>query len=204
MLPSQSDDPARPEQMMQFLQSIKGAPASVLLALAFTGRYMSHHELQLWTRCGKDQITLALQILIAQGWAANRTSRGPWILRQRLPTVDPDFLGARIPLKGPSSGSDSLNTVEEETLLPSPSRKEMLEALYAVGIREPTASELVELPHMTPEYLQAHVQAARAHGLRIGSAIENMRLGAPPLHAPAPQDRQAEVAEKIRRFSEGR
>jgi hypothetical protein len=80
----------------------------------------------------------------------------------------------------------------------------MLEAFYASGIREPTASELVELPHMTAEYLQAHVQAARAHGLRIGSAIENMRLGAPPLHAPAPQDRQAEVDEKIRRFSEGR
>jgi hypothetical protein len=80
----------------------------------------------------------------------------------------------------------------------------MLKALYECGIREPTASELVELPHMTPEYLQAHVQAARAHGLRIGSAIENMRLGAPALHAPTPQNRQAQVDEKIRRFREGR
>ena len=80
----------------------------------------------------------------------------------------------------------------------------MIKALYACGIREPTASELVELPHMTPEYLQAHVQASRVNGLRIGSAIENMRLGAPPPFMPAPQNRLAEVDEKIRRFREGR
>jgi len=79
----------------------------------------------------------------------------------------------------------------------------MLKALYDCGIREPTASELVELPHMTPEYLESHVQAARANGLRIGSAIENMRLGAPPLNAPTPKSRQAQVEEKIRRFREG-
>ncbi|MFH1185737.1 MAG: hypothetical protein V1755_11985 [Chloroflexota bacterium] len=71
------------------------------------------------------------------------------------------------------------------------------------GIREPTAGELGELPHMTLEYLQAHVEAARAHGLRVGAAIEAMRLAAPPPTKPAPRDRQAEVEEKVRRFMEG-
>jgi hypothetical protein len=204
MIPEETGPPETNQRMMLFIQSMRGAPASVLLALAVTGRFMSHQELQLWTRCGKDQVTFALQLLVAQGWAARRTSRGPWKLKQDLPGLDPDFLSARIPLKGPSSSSDSLNIPSEKTILLSPSRKEMLEALYACGIREPTASELVELPHMTPEYLEAHVQAARANGLRIGSAIENMRLGAPPLHAPTPKNRQAEVDEKIRRFQEGR
>ena len=79
----------------------------------------------------------------------------------------------------------------------------MLAALYEAGVREPTATELAELPHMTPDYLQAHMQAARAHGLQIGSAILAMRSAAPPPHAPTPQSRQAEVAEMMRRFVEG-
>jgi len=78
-----------------------------------------------------------------------------------------------------------------------------MEAMRRSGIREPTASELAGLPHMTPEYLEAHVEAARAHGLRLGAAIEAMRLGAPPPDKPFTKDRQAEVAEKIRRFKEG-
>lgn len=204
MIPEMTGQPETNQRMMLFIQSMRGAPASVLLALAVTGRFMSHQELQLWTRCGKDQVTFALHMLVAQGWAARRTSRGPWKLHQGLLSAGPDFLAARIPLKGPSSGSDSLNSSIEGTTLLSPSSKEMLAALYACGIREPTASELVELPHMTPEYLQAHVQAARASGLRIGSAIENMRLGAPPLNAPTPRGRQAQVDDMIRRFTEGR
>ena len=79
----------------------------------------------------------------------------------------------------------------------------MIHAMSGFGIREPTASELAELPHMTLEYLQAHVQGARANGLRVGAAIEAMRLAAPAPSKPTPRDRQAEVEEKVRRFMEG-
>jgi hypothetical protein len=204
MIPEETAEPETNQHMMLFIQSMRGAPASVLLALAVTGRFMSHQELQLWTRCGKNQISHALRSLVVLGWALSRTSRGPWMLARDLRTASRDFPSEGIPLKGLSSSSDSLNNTREGTILLSPRRRELLEALYAVGIREPTASELVELPHMTPEYLQAHVQAARANGLRIGSAIENMRLGAPPLHAPTPKSRQAQVDDMVRRFTEGR
>ena len=75
--------------------------------------------------------------------------------------------------------------------------------MYAAGIREPTASELAELPHVTLAYLRAHIDGARANGLRIGAAIEAMRLQAPAPAIATPQDRQADVEEKIRRFMEG-
>ena len=204
MISSQTDNAPRPEQMMQFLQSIKGAPASVLMALALSGRSLTVKDLQTWTRCGHSQVTNALRSLVAAGWVRARTFRGPWRLASGRQLPFDFFLTGTSALKALSSGGDTLNYFTEETLVPSARREQMLKALYDCGIREPTASELVELPHMTPEYLQAHVQAARANGLRIGSAIENMRLGAPALRAPAPQDRQAEVDEMIRRFKEGR
>jgi hypothetical protein len=190
--------------MMRFVQSLKGAAASVLLALAFTGRHMSHKELRLWTHCGKNQVSLGLQTLVHQGMIAGRTSRGPWALTQVLPGLPMDVPAEGNPLKGLSSSSDSLNTTKEETLLLSPRRRELLEAMYRAGIREPTASELSELPHVTLEYLQAHVSGARAHGLVIGSAIEAMRMGAPAPMRPPSNNRQAEVEEKMRRFIEGR
>lgn len=192
-----------PENLMLFVQSIKGAPASVLLALGFVGRYMSHKELQLWTRCGHTQISLALRSLMALGWIVGRSSRGPWALAagRQLP-VDP-LLSEASALKALGSSSDSLDALDKGTVLPSARRRKLIEAMYKSGIREPTASELAELPHITLEYLNAHAQAARALGLKIGAAIEAMRLGAPAPAGPTPRNRQAEVEEKIRRFREG-
>ncbi|MFH1185183.1 MAG: hypothetical protein V1755_09115 [Chloroflexota bacterium] len=192
-----------PRQLMLFVQSIKGAPASVLLALGFTGRYMSHQELQVWTRCGHTQITVALRSLAALGWLSMRSTRGPWALAPERQLPVRLLPGGGSALKAPGSSGDSINYPDRETTLLSAQKKQLLEALLQRGIREPTASELAELPHMTLEYLQAHVEAARAHGLRVGAAIEAMRLAAPPPTKPTPRDRQAEVEEKIRRFMQG-
>jgi hypothetical protein len=203
-LASTSGDAAVQHPLL-FVQSLKGAPASVLLALAIAGRFMSHQELQLWTRCGKNQVTFALKTLTYLGWAVGRSFRGPWALARPLAMPPTDSSFAANPFKGLSSSSDSLNYIEgEEVLQPSPRRRELIEAMYSAGIREPTASELAELPHVTLEYLQAHIRATRAHGLRIGAAIEAMRLQAPPPGTPDAASRQAETEEKIRRFKEGR
>lgn len=188
---------------MQFLQSIKGAPASVLLALALAGRALSHRDIMAWTRCGHVQVTSALRALVAVDLVRAQTFRGPWRLASGRQLPLDFFVAVSNDLKALSSGSDSLNYSREGTLQPSAQKEHMREALYACGVREPTASELAELPHMTPEYLASHVQAARANGLRIGSAIQNMRLGAPPLHAPTPKSRQARADEQMRRFREG-
>jgi hypothetical protein len=109
---------ATPEQLLLFVQSIKGAPASVLFALGITGRYMSNEELQMWTRCGPVQIRLALRTLMRLGWLQARTSRGPWAIKKerRLPVVF--SLPEGIDFKSTSSSSDSLNSLYREELLP--------------------------------------------------------------------------------------
>jgi hypothetical protein len=193
-----------PEEMMLFVQSIKGAPASVLLALGCTGRYMSNEELQMWTRCGTVQIRLALRTLTRLGWLRARTSRGPWAIREehRLPVVFSFTTG--IDFKSTSSSGDSLNLTSRGEQLPGDRSDRLLQALYAAGIREPTATELSELPHVTLEYVQAHVLAARANHLTIGAAIEGMRKGAPAPGKPDARDRHAAAEEKFRRFMGGR
>jgi hypothetical protein len=196
-------DPASAPYLLSFVQSLKGAPASALVALAVTGRFMSNRDLQLWTRCGKNQITFAMKSLVRIGWVAARTSRGPWVLARPIGILGSDECCQRIPFKGLSSSSESLNSSDRETILPSPRRRELLEAMAGFGIREPTASELAELPHMSLDYLRAHAEGARMLGLKVGSAIEAMRLGASPPLKPSPADRQAEAEEKIRRFREG-
>jgi hypothetical protein len=40
-----------------------------------------------------------------------------------------------------------------------------------LGIRDPKASELSALPHVTPEFIQAHVDATEAEGRPLGTAI---------------------------------
>lgn len=195
-----------PEQTMLFVQALRGAPASVLLALAFAGRFMSHKELQLWTRCGKNQITAALQTLTRLGWVVGRSSRGPWALARVLGLIPADACVEGFPLKGLGSGGDSLNPSMDGTLLPGPLRRELHAALLQAGIREPTASELADLPHVTVDYMQAHLRAARSHGLQLGAAIKAMRLAAPVPEMPSvssPAARLAEVERKMRRFLEG-
>lgn len=189
---------------MTFVQSIKGAPASVLLALGFTRRPMSHQELQIWTRCGPAQITFALRSLTAAGWVSARTSRGPWSLAN----------GRHVPVAlnvDEANDFKSLNNddgilehqaSDEQTLTTNGHRNQLLTALLEAGIEEPTASELASLPHVTPEYVRAHAAYARAEGLRVGAAIQRIRLAAPA--PPPPRSRTDDAAEKIRRFKEGK
>jgi len=44
-------------------------------------------------------------------------------------------------------------------------------AALQAGIRDPKASELSALPHVTPEYIQAHVAQAQEDGHPLGTAI---------------------------------
>ncbi len=195
-------------EIIMFLQAAKGAPLSVLFALGWSGRYMSHRELQQWTRCGHKQITLALRSLRQIGWVSSRTERGPWRLAasRNLPV---EFVLPESSAPGAhNDDDDSLignNPFQQEPTISSALREQLMEALRRCGIQEPTASRIAQLPHVTPEYIQAHVAAARAEGLRVGAAITRIEMGAPLPAEPRTMARlrQDEVEDKIRRFVEG-
>ena len=195
---------ASPESLMVLVQSLKGAPGSVLLALSATRRYMTHQELQLWTRCGHNQVTLALRSLIQLGWVSMRSSRGPWVLvtRREIPALA--RFNDAIASKALNDDDGLLTPPQEDPLTTSASRRQLLEAIREAGIEEPTATELASLPHVTVEYVRGHVQGARAKGLRVGAAIERMRLASPiPAAAQEGRSRREVAAEKMRRFIDG-
>jgi hypothetical protein len=71
-----------------------------------------------------------------------------------------------------------------------------LRALRAAGIREPAASRLARLPHVTPEYIKTHVEQANAQGFELGTAIYRIQ------HAWPVRSRNEvpTVNDRIRRF----
>jgi predicted transcriptional regulator len=189
---------------LTLVQSLRGAPASVLLALSATGRHMTHAELQLWTRWGHNQVTLAVRSLMQLGWVSARSTRGPWrlVTNPRLP-VTVSF-NPSIASEAPNDGGGSLTPPTEEPSTTGASRRQLLQEIRQCGIQEPTASELAAMPHVTGEYVRAHVQSAAAQGLRVGAAIQRMRMEAPlPLPPKQTDSRRDRARENIRRFLEG-
>lgn len=199
------DSPAsHPETAMMLIQSLKGAPASVLLALSATRRAMTRHDLELWTRCGAHQVTLGIRALTQLGWVRARSSRGPWFLAERAGWRALMCLKEAMVLKPLNDDDGSLTLETEGASTSRVSSSPLLVAMHESGIEEPTASELASLPHVTVEYVRAHVEAARAKGMGVGAAIARMRLASPiPVAAAKGRSRSEETAEKIRRFIEG-
>ncbi len=196
------------ENPMTFVRSIKGAPASVLLALLFTRHPMTNQELQRWTGYSEESVTQAVRILLDLGWVSAVGPRGPWTMNteRQLPLGAGDI--PEIPGSIPSSSSivDS-NTLpmQEEDEKEGDAEPETIEdenfvktlhALYDAGIREPTAGRLARLPHVTPEYVAAHVEQANAQGFRLGTAIYRIEHG-----WPIPEEKSVlSVDERIKRF----
>jgi hypothetical protein len=176
------------ENPLSFLRMLKGAPASILLALVFSGRVMTNHELQVWTGYADDNVTKGLDFLVGVGWVAERTRRGPWKIADglQLPMMkdaagDSDFFG--IPS---SSSSYSLNTeseikeIQEEEQETNPINSESFRILRAGGVDEETADRLARLPQSTPDFVTRHLAWAEEQGRPVGTAIFRIKKGWSP------------------------
>lgn len=167
------------ENAITFVRSIKGAPASILWAFLFTRRTMTALELQEWTGYKGDNITVAVRLLVNLGWLTARSPRGPWCLadgrQMPLMNVESDLIGVR------SSSSEIFSPVTSYLPLEEDEGDEsdligVVAALDAAGIREPKRSALKKLPHVTPEFIRAHVEQAKREGLPIGTAIHRIEF----------------------------
>lgn len=90
------------ENPLTFLRSMKGAPASVLLAFVFTRRPMTNQELQRWTGYSEESITQATHLLLDLGWVSAQGPRGPWTMtaERQLPLMASEDSGPGLPLMG--------------------------------------------------------------------------------------------------------
>lgn len=168
---------------VQFLQSLRGAQAVVLLSYLMIGRAMTIEELQLCTGLSDDALRPALKCLASKGLLLKQTGqhgRGVW-----LPVGD-TFFGRvfQNPVK-PDSGALSCSSSnikilslplqqeqeQEEQLPVKPDSAGVLAVLDAVGVREPKKSKLARLDHVTVELINGHVKECQDKGLQIGTAI---------------------------------
>src|SRR5512140_1718456 len=137
------------ENPLTFVRSMKGAPASVLLALLFTGRAMTNRELQRWTGYASHAIIDAIGLLVDLGWLIAQSKRGPWLLAagRQFPLM-PETEGLAAHSLGRSDASPSLlMQVQALNVLRGEERNgssisDALRALYEAGIREPAAGRL--------------------------------------------------------------
>lgn len=196
------------ENPITFLRSIRGAPACVLWALIITRRPMTNLEVQRWTGYGHDSVTPALRLLVDLGWVSARSPRGPWCLAagRQLPMMqipETELGGASgaaeiensesgfpaLPLSSScSSNIEGATDIEQQEQLNAgfphlhghkPACSEALRALLQAGIREPKASALARLAHVTPEYVRAHVRKALEQGHALGTAIHRIERAWP-------------------------
>jgi hypothetical protein len=222
---------------MSFFRTMKGAPQTVLAVLAYHGRPMTNRELQLWTGYHADTITRAMQALTQMGWLAAQTPSGPWYLAQgrrvpclhTRPTMRADGprasenpgtasenLGRASENPGFRSRTGGLEEVKQERkdLLPPASKPgdpkipEAMEALLEAGIHDPALSRLARLPHITPEYVRAHVEKARLEGRGLGAAVFRMERhwrvqSSVSPEGESPDSRRERARDNIRRFLDG-
>jgi hypothetical protein len=194
------------ENRMTFILSEKGVPASVLLALFRTRHPMTRQELQRWTGCDEDAIMLAISTLLDMGWISDSSDRGgPWSIApgrqlpagaQGQPDENPDPGQAGLIALPESSAGNPVAPGRVDDDREDPRFVNNLYALYDAGVREPTAGRLAGLPHVNPEYIVAHINAANAQGFTLGTAIHRIE------HAwPIPHTKQSlSVDDKISRF----
>lgn len=158
---------------IKLLRQLKGAPLSVLLALFWVNQRVTAGWLETMTGYTDKPVAHALELLKEYGWATR--VQGGWMIAnaEQLPLME-----SRNNSDSSSSSIDLINNLninqEEEPVRKNSEFSANLVALLTGGIREPKASTLADLEHVTPEYVQAHLKQARLDGFNIGTAIYRM------------------------------
>ncbi len=146
------------ENALTFVQSIKGAPSSVLLALLMTRRSMTCQELQSWTGYGHDAITKSTRTLVELGCIRSAGPRKPWMLVQQPDgecylTAIAGALNGECDFIGFISSSCSLKERNQVLLLEEEEQKEKesdLTALPVLSVRRPPERAALPLREQEP------------------------------------------------------
>lgn len=109
-------------QQVSFLKSLKGAPASILIALALTGVSLTNQDLQMVTGYSDKPVTKGLALLELHGLAQNNGIHYGWSLPQgvQLPLFPSALLGRESRSASLGSGPKALhNPVDKSEARPA-------------------------------------------------------------------------------------
>lgn len=172
----------------RMIRELRGSPLTVLLACVLLDQAGNHpitaQAIKDVTGYGDNTVTDCIRVLSDPVRQYLTRARGGWrlagaILQLPLSTA-PDGNREKYDFP-PSSSCSSSNRKEEEFIAGEEeeriakseeiAKSTILETCLDLGIREPKASLLASLPHVTPQFVTDHVKAALAHGHTLGTAI---------------------------------
>jgi hypothetical protein len=202
------------------VHALKGSRAQVLLAFIFARCALDVKEIRKWTGLGRDTIYDALTGLESMGLLGKQIlahDRSLWLpAGDMIPGFSSDLQMSENPTSElPATTTKTINplitntvVVVESQMSENPTSTEYLdlevtfeknfEACKQAGIGDPKATEISNLAHVSPGFIQAHKQSlmkGETLGLAIIRIINNEcpRLGQ-DTEEPITQDRRAMAA----------
>ena len=194
------------ENLISLVRMLKGAPASVLLALIFVHQPVGESWLASVTGYSPMPVRRALIFLAEAGLAQRRGRYSAWSLTEGAtqlplmsdPLTDPVKIGVRssiiraleISAESTTTATTTIEGSEEcsssrvnralkssaQTIDPQP---ELIGMLRQAGIGEPMATRLAGMPHVNAEYLRAHIRKAQQEEIPTALLIHRMRQADP-------------------------
>lgn len=186
------------------VRALKGPPLTIFVIMAIVGQALTQRRLSALTGHTPKTTRAAIDLLCELGFATRDHYRA-WQLTPNAQLILPGF-----PLRLPEVGENPTSAPTTTTYLPAPDVK-MIDVcseesvvvvvpeegrdshfsqtralLRSAGIGEPTRSRLLTLPHITPEYVAAHIRFARKEHTDTALLIFRMQQN-DPLPNVAPQ-----------------
>ena len=176
------------------LRALKGAPLSIIIAMFFAQQPVGEGWLVSVTGYSQNTVRNGCKFLITSELIRRNGRYDSYVLVNgavQLPlTIDPEGEGQNLTLP-PVTTTTAFNRYEEEVseeiqaeAVPGASKNDSrLVLLYSAGVREPTASSLLEHAWVTRDYLEAHIDKANREGTAVGLLIHRIRS-----HDPIPKE----------------
>jgi hypothetical protein len=196
--------PEVPEQFSaRLVRELKGAPLACFMLLLLSGSPVSNEWLCRMSGYTDKPVAQAMKLLSGPEYQIARRSRGGWVLSQTFQFVLGQEESRKNSVPTTTTYINTTNLNEEVVVVSrknSDSDDEAYNANIAVckelGIGEPSASQLAEMEHVTPEFIRAHVQGLQK-GETKGLAIIRIRNNELPFVAA--EDQPAETLSPLER-----
>ena len=178
------------ENPIRLVRELKGAPLSILFAMAIAGQNIGAEWLSRVTGYTDKPINQALLLLEEYGFIA-RINRYHWGLTagcKQLPLMVPKLEDNGSRNYCDSQGTTATTAYSNEQVKVGKAAAESetsrnycdsIKELHRAGIHKPTDDELARLSHVTPEYIRAHVDQAKKEHIRTGLLVHRIRCGDP-------------------------